>query len=146
MPKEITFFKTEEQKVKYRFDKTLAQIITGQIVMQRRTTLPCLTIGSSVTGSFNVASKSYVKDFSHCTFYKLANGMIFVEFGNTGVIKISRHEKSKHGTGVTNFSATKLKKYIFNELKNQKLIYHFYLHPTDKPNMYLLRELTNSWE
>ena len=142
----ITFFKNEQQKVKYKFDKTLAQIITGQIVMQRRTKLPCLTIGASGSGGFNNAAKPYLKDFSFCTFYKLQNGMIFVEFANAGVIKISRHDKAKHGTGITNFSATKLKRYIFNELKNQKLIYHFYLHPTDRPNMYLLKELTNSWE
>ena len=131
-----------QQKIKIRIDKNMWDVITGQIVVQRRTTLPVLAVGIGVNGNFNRAAQNLIGNNTHATFYKLPEGIILVEFGKTGAHSLSKHITAKNCT----FGATKLKKYIFNNLNNKKAHYHFYLHPTDRPNIYVLKELQNSWE
>lgn len=135
------------EKFKIKVDKKLWEVITGQIVVQRRTSLPTLTISTGALGHFNrAAQKQVLGEATNLTFYKLKNGMILVEFGKEGAFKLTKTQDLAREINSVSFSATKLKKYIFNELTNQKLIYHFYLHPTDRNGLFILKELTNSWE
>lgn len=131
-----------QQKIKIRIDKNMWDVLSGQIVMQRRTTLPVLGIGIGINGNFNSAAQKLIGKNTNATFYKLPEGIILVEFGKTGACTLSKNSISKNCA----FGATKLKKYIFNTLNNKKAHYHFYLHPTDRENVFMLKELTNSWE
>lgn len=135
------------EKFKIKVDKKLWDVLSGQIVMQRRTSLPCLTVAMGITGKFNVAAqRTILKDASHCNFYKLKNGMLLIEVGNEGLLKITRYSNKERGIECAGVSVGRLRKYVFNELNNKKLTYHFYLHPTDRNGLFILKELTNSWE
>lgn len=138
-----------QQKIKIRIDKNMWDILSGQIVMQRKTSLPVFTVGLAPQSSFNAAAKSLLDKagYKFANFYKLSNGMLLIEFvKQAGQLKITRFNCSKRGIYNVRISTGALKKYIFNELNNKKLTYHFYLHPTDRENVFMLKELTNSWE
>lgn len=134
------------QKVKIRVDKQLWEILSGQITVQRRTKLPVLTISTAASGRFNIVAQKLLKDAKYCNLYKLKNGIILLEATNEGLLKITKYTNTQRGISYAGISVGSLKRYIFNELKNQKLIYHFYLHPTQTPGLFVLKELTNSWE
>ena len=134
------------EKFKIKVDRKLWDVLSGQIVTQRRSSLPILTVGA-VGGKFNrVAQNSIVANADRCNFYKLKNGILLVELGDQGILKITKYFNKARGIKTAGVSTGSLRKYIFNEMKNQKLQYHFYLHPTDREGLYMLKELTNSWE
>jgi hypothetical protein len=136
-----------QQKIRIRIDKNMWDVLSGQIVMQRRTSLPVLTIGNNTQGTFNSAAKKLLAKMKFANFYKLSNGMLIVEFSDKeGLLKLTRYSNLIKSLHCLTVSITKLKKYIFNDLNNKKYQYHFYLHPTDRENTYVLKELTNSWE
>lgn len=134
-----------QQKIKITVNKQLWDVLSGQISIQRRSSLPLLSIGSAVQAKFNRAAQKIIQE-KFVNFYKLSNGMLLIEFGKEGQLAVTKYSDTKRGITTMSVSAGRLRKYIFNEMKIQKLQYHFYLHPTDRPNLYVLKEITNSWE
>lgn len=133
------------QKIKITVNKQLWEVLSGHVTASRRSKLPVLTVGISNASAFNRAASKIIPgiiDKKYLNIYKLQNGMLLLELCDIGMLKIT---KSTGKYVEYHFAASILKKYLFAS-GNKKDIYHFYLHPTNKPNLFVLKELQNSWE
>ena len=132
------------QKIKITVNKQLWEVLSGHITTTRRSKLPVLTVGMSSSANFNKVAITTILDKlkkEFCNIYRLQNGMLLIEFCDIGMLKIAKHQTQ----GLRHIAGAILKKYMF-AAGNKKDIYHFYLHETDKPNLFVLKELQNSWE
>lgn len=134
------------QKIKITVNKQLWEVLSGHVTVSRRSKLPVLTIGVNHSAIFNTIAVKTISGFTdkkYVNIYKLQNGMLLLELCDIGMLKITTGKIGKYTQ--KHFAASILKKYLFAS-GNKKDIYHFYLHPTDKPNLFVLKELQNSWE
>lgn len=135
------------QKIKITVNKQLWEVLSGHVTASRRSKLPVLTVGTASSANFNrvaIRTISGLIDKNCVNIYRLQNGMLLLELCDFGMLKLTKKTIARTNAQI-HFGSTILKKYMF-AAGNKKDIYHFYLHQTDKPNLFVLKELQNSWE
>lgn len=142
----LVFYKPsqeKEPKVKFRFDETLQQVITGRLGKFKRSRLPLLTVSiynsmatfnSSARETLNLKEKNTLK----ADFYKSKDGLLFFKLSKTGLYKISPRGKFKQYV-----TGTSVLKSELVELNLMDEIVHLYLHPTSDNNVYLLQKVVD---
>lgn len=142
----LVFYKpseVKEPKVKFRFNETLHQVITGRLGKFKRSKLPMLTVSIyNNMATFNTSSREYLKlkenNDLRADFYKSKDGLLFFKLSETGLYKISPRGKFKQY--VTGTSVLKSELVGLNLMDE---IVHLYLHPTSDNNVYLLQKVVD---
>ena len=134
-----------QEKVKFKFDKTMSEVVSGRVGKFRRTHLPIISV-SIYTGLclFNAKARENLnldekfKQKLHCIIYKTKDGLLFLKFSKFGLYKLQIKNSRSY------FFPSSVIKSVLNRQQLLEEYSYFYLHPTSDENVFLLQKIVES--